>query len=288
MEPRLTALMPLRAYHPQFLEESIGSLRAQTSPRWRLLIIDDGAEPSPIIHDALADSRVTLVRSEGRRLPGALNTGMRHAQTDFVASLFADDMWAPEAVQILTEHIEVEPSVDYFHTARVFIDGNGKRIATASRAPDVVGPEDFVNGSPVKHLMCWRRDRGLSIGGIDESMRGDGPDDWDFPWRMAEDGAVFKALAEPLYVFRDHRECERLTTHIPLNQQKRVIRRVMRKHGVPRSDIKLHLAEAEEGYLRQAVYRSRLDRWVKTLRGYDPRQGGREQYEHRRGLKTSD
>jgi hypothetical protein len=180
--------------------------------------------------------------------------------------------------------------VDFLHTARVFIDGDGERIATADPAPDVVGPEDFFNGSPVKHLMCWRRERGLSIGGIDESMRGDGPDDWDFPWRMAEDGAVFKTVAEPLYVFRDHRECERLTTHIPLNQQKRVIRRVMRKHGVPRSDIERHLAEAEGagGYLRQALYRSRVDRWIKTLRGYDPRKGGREQYEHRRGLKTSD
>ncbi len=284
----MTALMPMRAYHPQFLTESIGSLRAQTSPRWQLIIVDDGAKPTSIVRDALADARVTLVRNEGRRLAGALNTGMRHAQTDFVASLFADDMWTPEAVRILTEHIEAEPSVDFLHTARVFIDGNGKRIATADRGPDVVRPEDFVSGSPVKHLMCWRRERGLSVGGIDESLRGDGPDDWDFPWRMAEDGAVFKAVAEPLYVFRDHRECERLTTHIPLNQQKQVIRRVMRKHGVSRADIKRHVAEAEDGYLRQAVYRSRVDRWIKTLRGHDPRQGGREEYENRRGLKTSD
>ena len=42
-EVPLTALMPLRAYHPPFLGRAIDSLRTQTSSRWRLLIIDDGA-----------------------------------------------------------------------------------------------------------------------------------------------------------------------------------------------------------------------------------------------------
>jgi hypothetical protein len=142
----------------------------------------------------------------------------------------------------------------------------------------VTGPADFVSGSPVKHLLCWRRERGLSIGGIDESINSVGPDDWDFPWRMAEDRAVFKSVPEPLYIFRDHRECERLTTHLPLSVHKREIRRIMRKHGVPRSEIERHIEAAEKGFLRQCVYRSRIDRWIKTVRGYDVRGGWREQY----------
>jgi glycosyltransferase involved in cell wall biosynthesis len=277
-EPRITALMPLRAYHPRFLEESIDSLRGQTSPRWRLLIVDDGAKPTPIVRDALADPRVALVRNDGKRLAAALNTGMRHARTDFVASLFADDMWAPEAVHILTEHIEADPSVDFLHTGRVFIDEDGRRISVAYRNRDVTGPADFATGSPTKHLLCWRRERGLSIGGIDESLNSVGPDDWDFPWRMAEDGAVFRTVVEPLYMFRDHRECERLTTHLPRSVHKREMRRIMRKHGVPRPQIEHKIAVAEGDFLRQCIYRSRFDRWIKTLWGYDPRHGWRKQY----------
>ena len=277
-EPWLTALMPLRAYHPPFLEESIGSLRAQISDRWRLLIVDDGARPSQIVEDALADPRVSIVRNQGRRLAGALNTGMRNAETEFVASLFADDMWAPEAVSILTEHIEADPEVDFLHSGRIFIDEAGNTISAPYRNPDSVGPEDFLNGSPVKHLLCWRRERGLAIGGIDESINSVAPDDWDFPWRMAESGAVFKTLPEPLYRFRDHRECERLTTHLPLSVHKREMRRIMKKHGVPRSHIKRHIAAAERGFLRQCVYRSRLDRLIKRVRGYDARSGWRLRY----------
>ena len=33
--------------------------------------------------------------NEGRKLAGAMNTGMRHAETPFVAILLSDDMWAP-------------------------------------------------------------------------------------------------------------------------------------------------------------------------------------------------
>ena len=44
-------------------------------------------------------------------------------------------------------------------------------------------------GSPVKHLMCWRRALGLEIGGMNEAVSDHGCDDYDFPWRMAEAGA---------------------------------------------------------------------------------------------------
>ena len=86
----------------------------------------------------------------------------------------------------------------------------------------------------MKHLLCWRREKALAVGGIDESLASVGPDDYDFPWCMAERGAVFKAIDEPLYVVRDHRECERLTTHLPLSVHKRDLRRILEKHGVER------------------------------------------------------
>ena len=277
-ETRLTALMPLRAYHPPFLARAIDSLRAQTSSRWRLLIIDDGAACSDVLDDACADSRVRLVRNQGRRLAAALNTGMGMAATEFVASLFADDMWSKDAVRVLTEHIESHPDVDFFHSARVFVDDHDEPISSVYPSRENFRLEDFEQGSPVKHLLCWRRVTGLAAGGIDESLNSVGPDDYDFPWCMAERGAVFKAIQEPLYLYRDHRECERLTTHLPLSVHKRELRRIMRKHHVPPARIERRIADAERGYLGQCLYRSRLDRWLKVARGHDPHQGWREPY----------
>ena len=68
------------------------------------------------------DPRIQLVRNEGRKLAGAINTGMRHAETDFVAVLLGDDMWAPEAVSVLLNHVTQYPEVDFFHSSRIVID----------------------------------------------------------------------------------------------------------------------------------------------------------------------
>jgi hypothetical protein len=53
----------------------------------------------------------------------------------------------------------------------------------------------------------------------------------------------------------------------------------MRKHGVERARIESILGEAKNDYLRQCLYRSRLDRWLKQRLRHDPRQGWRESYE---------
>ena len=129
-----------------------------------------------------------------------------------------------------------------------------------------VAPEDFVRSSPVKHILCWRREMGLAIGGMDESLNGVGPDDFDFPWSMSDHGATFKAIQECLYIYRDHRVAYRLTTHLPLKHHKREITRIMRKHGAPPDAIAERLRIAEAGYLRQSLYRSRLDRLLKLGR----------------------
>jgi glycosyltransferase involved in cell wall biosynthesis len=276
---RLTILMPLRAYHPPFLAKAIESLLAQTAPEWHLLVIDDGATRTRTLDEALSDPRVRLVRNERSGMSAALNTGMREALTEFVTVLFADDMWSTDAARVLTEQIEAYPDVDLFHSARVFIDESGNLISNVYPSRETFTLDDFAHGSPVKHLLCWRRERGLAIGGVDESLRL-GADDYDFPWCLAEDGAVFKAIREPLYLVRDHRECERLTTHLPLSVHKRDLRRIMEKHGVRRDRIERGVRDAELGYLQQCVYRSRLDRWLKSVRGYDSRNGWRQPYEN--------
>ena len=273
----LTIVMPLRAYHPPFLAHALDSLRGQTSHRWRLLIVDDATAPTRILDEALADPRASLVPNQGRGLAAALNTGMRATDTDFVTVLFADDMWSRDAVEILTRHIQRYPNVDLFHSGRVFIDEDGTRISGVYPPRKVFDLDDFPDGSPVKHLLCWRREKALALGGIDESLRL-GSDDYDFPWRMAESGAAFMAIDEPLYLVRDHRECERLTTHLPLSVHKRDLRRILEKHGVERDRIERQIVTAEQGYLTQCIYRNRLDRWLKTVQRDDPRDAPRLEY----------
>jgi len=262
----VTVLMPIRTYDPEYLEIAVTSLIDQTSPCWRLVTVADPADLSRITH-ALdpwsGDERVRLVKNEGVRLAGAINTGMRQASSEFVSLLFADDLWEPRAVEVLSQCIEASPSVDFFHSSRRIVDDDGLPISSVHRARHEVTLPDFMTGTPVKHLLCWRRSTALAIGGLDEQSLSVGPDDFDFPWTMAEHGAVFEAIDDCLYVYRDHRRTERLTTHLPRRVHTGELRRILTKHGMSRSAVRARVVEARRSYLRQCLYRSHLEEAVR-------------------------
>lgn len=278
--PRLTVLLPVKNYHPGFLKKALASILSQSRAQWKLLIIvakKDVKTFSEFLKEELQDPRITLIVTEGRRLGGHLNTGMRKATTDFVAILLGDDLWASDAVEVLSKAIARHPEVDFFHSSRRVIDENDTPISSVYYSRETFSLVDFERSSPVKHLLCWRKDKALAFGGMDESLD-HGPDDYDFPWAMAEAGAVFQAIKEPLYVYRDHRETYRLTTHIPLSSQKRAIRKIMKKHGASPASIRAKIAAAEVSYLQQCLFESRADQRRKEKLGYDPRAGWREKF----------
>jgi hypothetical protein len=113
---------------------------------------------------------------------------------------------------------------------------------------------------------------------MDESLGRVGVDDFDFPWSMAEHGAVFRAIPECLYIYRDHRSSFRLTTHLPLTVHMREIRRIMLKHGADPAAIERALYHARDSFLRQCLYRSALDQWLREKLGVGPGTVWRETY----------
>ncbi len=280
-ETRLTVLMPIKHYAEGFLAQSLRSITTQTCAAWRLIVIVEPADRTQfeaVLRSPLADPRVRLTTNRGRKLAGAINSGIHAADTEFVALLLADDLWALEAVQVLDRCIRQQRDVDFFHSSRQVIDAEGTPISSVHRSRGSFSLDDFKRASPVKHLLCWRRSTALAIGGLDETLNSVGPDDYDFPWTMAERGARFQAIPDCLYYYRDHRDCYRLTTHLPMSVHVRECDRIMRKHRVPWWERKSRLFRIQRTYLRQCLYRNRFDRWLKERRGYDARQGWRETY----------
>ena len=277
----VTAIIPLKHCHEPYLRAALRSLAAQTSPDWRGLIVvepADRARFAALLAPELGDRRLALIVNRGRRLAGAINTGMHTATSPFVALLLGDDLWAPEAVAVLTAAIRAHPDTDFLHSSRRVIDEQDRPLSSVHRSRAEFVLTDFVGGSPVKHLLCWRRAKGLAVGGLDESLNSVGPDDYDFPWTMAEHGARFTAIEECLYIYRDHRDGFRLTTHLTRTHHLRELDRILAKHGVDRAERARRLAAARRGFLRQCLYRSRADRWWQRLRGSNARNGWRETY----------
>jgi glycosyltransferase involved in cell wall biosynthesis len=272
-EALVTVLVPLKTYDARYLSEALDSITAQTSPSWRMLVIvdpEDERQLTRVVQPWLADARVQLVTNDGLRLAGALNTGMRRASTSHVAILLADDAWSPCAVAVLDQRIRAARHVDFFHSARRIVDDDGNEISTVHRPRAVVGLADFFVGAPVKHLLCWRRTMALAIGGLDERSPSHGPDDFDFPWTMAEHGAIFESIADCLYIYRDHRRVPRLSTHLPRRVAERELYRIYRKHGMIRRDARARVAHDRNLHLRQNLFRNRLDARLRLRFGRMP------------------
>lgn len=279
---QITVFIPIKHYHEGYLREAIDSVFQQTRTDWRLLLLVDEATIPHFRHmlaEAASDPRVRFVPRRGRLLAGAYNTAMREAETEFIAALLGDDRLAPDAVQTLGECINAQPRADFLHSGRYFIDGDNRRISGDYAPVTPITAEQFVNGSPVKHLLCWRVALGLSSGGVDESLNNFGSDDYDFPWTMFDHGAIFHAIPRPLYIFRDHRDGHRLTTHVPRSVQRRELARILAKHGVPSDIVRGRIRDANRNYLRQSLFRNRLHRWILERVGFDPRRGWREPYQ---------
>jgi len=276
----ITIILPVKHYVPRYLKAAVQSVVDQSSDDWRLLVMADrsvAAELKSFLRAELSDSRLCLIAVGTPNLAAAINAGMNQASTKFLTLLHGDDLFATNAIEVLQRAIRARPDVDFFHSSRRIVDGEGNPISSVYPSRTDFAWQDFLNGSPVKHLLCWRRERALGIGGVDEAFSTQGPDDYDFPWSMFDHGARFQAVPECLYIYRNHCEGFRLTTHDPRTVQLRTARRILRKHGIGfwRSWMMIY-ANRRSGLASQSIYGSRLSRWLYRVAGYDAAKSWRQ------------
>ena len=83
----------------KFLPYALGSVKNQTYKDWELIIVDDGStDNTEKVCKEFAktiDQPVKYIYQENQGVAGARNTGLKHAQGEFIAFLDSDDRWYP-------------------------------------------------------------------------------------------------------------------------------------------------------------------------------------------------
>jgi glycosyltransferase involved in cell wall biosynthesis len=111
----------------KYVAATIESVLAQTYPNFEIIIVDDGSPDNSIeVCQKFTDSRIRIVRQENRGLPGARNTGIRHAKGDYLAFLDADDIWLPTKLEKHVHHLDNSPTVGISFCYSSFINQQGK------------------------------------------------------------------------------------------------------------------------------------------------------------------
>lgn len=125
--PIVTLVVPgrdIEAYAPA----AIASLQAQTDPRWRAILVDDGSTDSTgeIFRAAAADDPRfdVLTHAHPHGLGAARNAGLARVDTEFLGFLDGDDELTPNALERLTGTL-TETGSDFVVGAYVRLRPNG-------------------------------------------------------------------------------------------------------------------------------------------------------------------
>ena len=92
-QPLISVIIPIYNVE-RFLQQCLESVIAQTYASLEILLINDGSNDGSVIiaqHFAQQDARIRLVHQGNKGLSAARNTGIDHAQGDYIAFVDSDD-----------------------------------------------------------------------------------------------------------------------------------------------------------------------------------------------------
>jgi glycosyltransferase involved in cell wall biosynthesis len=170
----LSVIIPARDVGP-FIEAAVGSALGQTLRDLEVLVVDDGSRDDTWERlGKFQDSRLRLLKGEGRGGPAARNQALALARGRYVAFLDADDVWRPQHLERLSALLDQEPEVDLAFSAVAWIDEDGVPLprSVVRRSGRLGYAELFLEFYPVTtSALCVRREAALRVGGFDETLR---------------------------------------------------------------------------------------------------------------------
>lgn len=123
-------MMPFYGDVAQF-RLAVESVRAQTDPDWRLVIIDDrypDEEPARFVA-SLADERIHYIRNEENLgISGNFQRSIDLAEAEYAVIMGCDDIMLPGYVERIRELIGRFPDAAYLQPGVATIDDTGRRV----------------------------------------------------------------------------------------------------------------------------------------------------------------
>lgn len=201
--PQVSVVIP--AYNAMaYLPETLQSVLAQTFPDFEVLIVNDGSSDG--IEEWFAtvqDQRVQLISQVNQGLSGARNTGIKHAQANYIAFLDADDLWEATKLEKQVHCLNANPEAGLVYTWTAYINEAGistGRIFASEAEGDVWKTLILHNIVECGSVAMVRRECFATVGMFDRNLRSY-VEDWDM-WLRIATRYPFKVVKEPLVYYR--------------------------------------------------------------------------------------
>jgi len=191
----------------QYLPDTLYSVLGQTFKDYECLVIDDASTDNS--HQIASDfakqhDKFKAIRHESNQgLVGARNTGVKAAKGEYIIFLDADDMFPPNALEILTYHLSQrrDLSVASGHLDIVRHDGTERR-RNPWPFPEYEHSRQLKHLNNIPYCSLIRKDHWLDAGGY--RLRADRNEDAEMWCRLGSYGwKIEKVTQEPVIIYRD-------------------------------------------------------------------------------------
>lgn len=178
------------------LDETLHSVRSQTHRALEIIVVDDSSSDDTRAiaeRHAAVDDRVQVLAQVNAGVAAARNAGWRHAQSDLIAFVDADDLWAPTKIERRIEVLQAggeRVGLVYCWSVRIDSESKVYRVWEGPRWEGDVLHKIFLhnfvsNGSSA----LVRRQALIDACGFDSGLRAagaEGCEDFLFYCRVAE------------------------------------------------------------------------------------------------------
>ena len=189
--PSVSVIIPAYNVAP-FIAETLDSLFAQTYQDFEAILVNDGSTDDTEARVAPYRDRLIYIHQPNSGVMAARNAGLQAARGRYIALLDSDDLLLPRFLEVLVGMLEADPALSVaYPNARYFgwpkHDGKLHQdvfpVAEPVTFDRVLRRECYIFG-----LLVFRREVIEAVGGYDESLAGQGAEDFELWLRMLRHG----------------------------------------------------------------------------------------------------
>ena len=175
--PLVSIVLPTHN-RPRLLRRALWCIKEQTFTDYEVIVVNDAGCN---IDDVMREYKGTkfITHTENKGLSASRNTGIGISKGKYITYQDDDDIWFPEHLGVLVEHLESMPNVRAAYTDCYRWYDEKYLFASAKKSGDI-----GKNGRSVVAIICLMHERKLfdELGMFDEDMRQ--MEDWDFIIRL--------------------------------------------------------------------------------------------------------
>lgn len=216
-QPLFSIVVPLYRTKPEYLQEMIESVQAQTYGNWQLCLADGSlsgndedrqkdsfvTELTPVLEKyAKADARITFTTlQKNLGISGNTNAALAMAAGDYIVLADHDDIVPANALYELADALNQDQSIDVLYSDEDKISMDGKKRFEPHFKPDF-DLDLLCSVNYICHLFAAKKELVDMTGGFCSEY--DGAQDLDFILKCCENAKNIRHIPKILYHWRCH------------------------------------------------------------------------------------